>query len=156
VNVSITKTPTHHRAGLDPMPCSHCGGTGLAPVTAVVHAPVAQPAPLEYVAGLPDAGPVRLLVGQALRVLFEAIDGLRPIEQMAKIATVPVVRHVRAARACQRGGRVTQLRSVRICRPTENVAEVAAVVGFDGRVRAVAVRFERTSAGWCCTALSIL
>jgi hypothetical protein len=96
------------------------------------------------------------VIGQALKVLFGAIDGLRPIEQMAKVAAAPVVRHVRAARACQRGGRATRLRSVRICRPTEDVAEVAAVVGFDGRVRAVAVRFERTSAGWCCTALNIL
>jgi hypothetical protein len=112
--------------------------------------------PVEPAAGLPDAGPVRLLIGQALRVLFEAIDGHRPVEQVAKVATAPVVRHVRAARTCRRRDRVTRLRSVRICRPTEDAAEVASVVGFDGRVRAVAARFERTSAGWCCVALSIL
>jgi hypothetical protein len=125
-------------------------------VAAVVRAPLVEPAPLEYVAGLPDAGPVRLLIGQALRVLFEAIDGLRPIEQLAKVATAQGVRHVRAARACQRGDRVTRLQSVRICRPTEDVAEAAAVVEFDGRIRAVAVRFERTSAAWSCAALNIL
>jgi hypothetical protein len=156
MNRSITKIPTVRRAGLDPMPCSHCGGTGFDPVAAVDHALVVESAPVEHVAGLPDAGPVRLLIGQALKVLFEAIDGLRPVEQLAKVATAPVVRHARAARACQRGGRVTRLRSVRICRPTEDIAEVAAVVGFDARVRAVAVRFERTSAGWRCTALTIL
>ena len=155
MNVTITKTPTTRRAELYPIPCSACGGTGFAPVTAVAHVPVAEPAPVEYV-GLPDTGPVRLPIAQALRVLLEAIDGLRPVEQLARVATAPVVRHVRAARACQRGATVTRLRSVRLCRPTEDVAEVAAVVGFDGRVRAAAARFERTSAGWCCTALNIL
>lgn len=134
-------------------PCPHCRGTGL---TAVVAAEAPPAVPVEIVADLPDAGPVRLLIGQALRVLLEAIDWHRPVEQLAKVATEPVVRHIRAARGCQRGGRVARLRSVRICRPTDDVAEVAAVVVFDGRVRAVAARFEHAPAGWCCLALRIL
>ena len=135
-------------------PCPHCAGTGLAQSPAVAR--VVESTPVEHVAGLPDAGPVRMPIGAALRVLFEAIDGRRPVEQLTTVTTVPVLRHVRAARDCQRQGRVTRLRSVRICRPTEHAAEVGAVVGSGGRVRAVAARFEHTPAGWCCVALRIL
>jgi hypothetical protein len=56
-------------------PCPHCAGTGLAHAPAVAR--VVESTPVEHVAGLPDAGPVRMPIGAARRVLFEAIDGRR-------------------------------------------------------------------------------
>jgi hypothetical protein len=39
--------------------------------------------------------------------------------------------------------------------PHPDAAEVAAVCRIDGRVRALAARFERRGAAWCCTVLRL-
>jgi hypothetical protein len=55
---------------------------------------------------------------------------------------------LRAGCAHQGPARVSQLLSLRVCRPDENSVEAAAVVGIDQWVRAVAARFEHGQTGW--------
>jgi hypothetical protein len=45
---------------------------------------------------------------------------------------------------------------MRLCLPRSGAAEVAVTCELDGRVRALAARFERRRAGWCCTVLRLL
>jgi hypothetical protein len=45
---------------------------------------------------------------------------------------------------------------MRLCLPRSGVAEVAVTCELDGRVRALAARFEHRRAGWCCTVLRLL
>jgi hypothetical protein len=44
---------------------------------------------------------------------------------------------------------------MRLCLPAPGAAEVAAVCGIDGRVRALAARFERRGGRWLCTAVRL-
>ena len=80
----------------------------------------------------------------------------RPAGQLAPVAEARVRRYLRAAQLVAPTGPVA-VRSVRVCVPAEQVAEVATVVGCADRVRAVATRFARTDAhGRRCVTFRIL
>lgn len=131
--------------------CPHCGGA----LPATVVASVAPTAPA-VVEDLPDSdvlqGPVRRL----LALVFEVVDGRRPVDQLAPVLAPAVLRYTRAACLAYRPARVSRARSVRLCRPTEHAIEAAAVVEIDRRVRAVAARFDTERGALCCVALRIL
>ncbi len=106
---------------------------------------------------LPDSdvwqGPVRRL----LAVVFEAVDGRRPVDQLGPVLAPPVLRYIRAARLPHRPARTSRACSVRLCRPTGHAIEAAAVAEIDRRVRAVAARFDNIERGGLrCVALRIL
>ena len=133
--------------------CPHCGGplpTAAAPVL-----PQADPASLPVVEDLPDSdvlqGPVRRL----LALVLEAVDGRRPVDQLAPALAPPVLRYVRAARLPRRPARASRAGSLRLCRPTEQAVEVAAVATIDRRVRAIAARFHTDQDAMRCVALRI-
>jgi hypothetical protein len=137
-------------------------------------------------------GRVRVHVHLVVRQILEVLDGRRPAAQLADLVAEPVLRYLTAAArrldrpgldAPRRGRRpgaglapATErvrgggLRSMRICQPTERVAEVSVVWRHRGRFRALAARFElpgepststpraeTASPGsrWRCTALRI-
>jgi hypothetical protein len=131
--------------------CPHCGGA----LPATMIASVAPTAPA-VVEDLPDSdvlqGPVRRL----LALVFEAVDGRRPVDQLAPVLSAPVLRYTRAARPPGCPARASRARSVRLCRPTEHAIEAAAVVEIDRRVRAVAARFDIEGGALRCVALRIL
>jgi hypothetical protein len=91
-----------------------------------------------------------------LRLVLEVIDACRPAVQLTKVATASVQRYVRAARLTGHPAHASQLRSVRVCRPTAQAFEASAVVTVNQRSRAVAARFEHQQTAWRCVALRIL
>jgi hypothetical protein len=124
-------------------------------VRAVV-APGTSPPPEPFVAPPVDTAGVRRSVGTTLRLAVEVLDGKRPPEQLATRLDPGTLGRWRAARACRRTSAVSRLLRLRVCCPHAEAAEVAAVCRVDGRVRALAARFERRGPAWTCTLLQLV
>ena len=95
-----------------------------------------------------------------LRLALEVLDGRRPAAHLVAHVAPPALRYVRAAARPDSRPAPTpsRLTSLRVCRPRARVAEVAAVCKVDGRIRALAARFERSGdapSGWRCTVLRL-
>jgi uncharacterized protein DUF6459 len=108
----------------------------------------------------PETGPTQAaeahaVIAPALRLALEVLDGRRPAEHLGPLATPAVLRYWRAARGQRRARTPARLVAVRLCLPAPGAAEVAAVCGIDGRVRALAARFERRRGRWLCTAVRL-
>ena len=103
-----------------------------------------------------DTQGVRRSVGTTLRLAVEVLDGRRPPEQLATRLDPGTLGRWRAARACHRTSGVSRLLRLRLCLPHAEAAEVAAVCRVDGRVRALAARFERHGPAWTCTHLQLV
>jgi hypothetical protein len=122
---------------------------------AVVVRRVAAP-PQPYVPPPMDTQGVRRSVGTTLRLAVEVLAGRRPPEQLATRLDPGTLGRWRAARACRRTSGVSRLLRLRLCLPHAEAAEVAAVCRIDGRVRALAARFERHGPAWTCTHLQLV
>jgi hypothetical protein len=102
-----------------------------------------------------------------VQAAIEVLAGTRPIHQLARrldqrCLTVLQHRAVLTRRVAARAPRKMELlhrnasvRSVRACAVTPDVYEASAVVADELRVRAVAVRLERSKNVWRVTALEI-
>jgi hypothetical protein len=94
-------------------------------------------------------------VARILRLALEVLDGRRPVAQLgAHFAPAPL-RYWRVATEQRRPRTPARFSRMRLCLPRSGVAEVAAACSVDGRVRALAARFEHTDDGWCCTVLRL-
>ena len=124
-------------------------------VRAVVARRVVEP-PQPFVPPALDAVGVRRTVGTTLRLAVEVFDGRRPPEQLATRLDPGTLGRWRAARACRRSAAVSRVLRLRLCLPHAEAAEVAAVCRIDGRVRALAARFERHGPAWTCTLLQLI
>jgi hypothetical protein len=133
---SSRQTPRIRRTAYEPataqpqpsvVACPHCGAT-LAVGAAAAAVEEADGARAAVAAGLPDAGALRVPVARVLRLVLEVIDGRRPARQLEGVVAPSVLRYARAARLAGRPVRVSRLRSLRMCRPTEHALEAAAVV----------------------------
>jgi uncharacterized protein DUF6459 len=116
----------------------------------------AAPPPEPFVPPPVDTAGVRRSVGTTLRLAVEVLDGKRPPEQLAARLDPGTLGRWRAARACRRTSAVSRLLRLRLCLPHAEAAEVAAVCRIDGRVRALAARFERHGPAWTCTHLQLV
>jgi len=114
------------------------------------------PPPEPYAPPPVDTVGVRRSVGTTLRLAVEVFDGRRPPEQLANRLDPGTLGRWRAARACRRTSGVSRLLRLRLCLPHAEAAEVAAVCRVDGRVRALAARFERHGPAWTCTHLQLV
>jgi hypothetical protein len=133
--------------------CVHCGGQRQA------QGEVRQPsraAAFQAAADLPDERAARETVAWVVRLVLEVIDARRPIAQLKGVATTTVLRYVRAARLAAYPARSSRLLSIRICSPTGEVIEAAAVVRIEQRTRALAARFEQGQGQWRCVSLRII
>ncbi|KNX39425.1 hypothetical protein VV01_12115 [Luteipulveratus halotolerans] len=96
---------------------------------------------------------------QVLAATLESISGARAPHQLTRCMTADVhARVVRRHRVSQRRGAAvqrTQVRRLRVDEPVDGVAEVAAVVVLDERVRAVAMRLNGADGRWLVTELVI-
>ena len=106
--------------------------------------------------------PPRAFGARLVQALAEATTGERPLSQLAPYLSRPVYqrleRHfagtVRGTGSAGQDNRAN-VRSVRVCEPSDGVAELAAVVRRGGRMAAVALRLEGVDGRWQCTALQI-
>lgn len=141
---------THYEPdpGTDPHPPAvHAGSTARPPA-------IGRPTP-------PGHTPTAVLavrLAEVLRTALEVLDGRRPHTQLATAFGPRALRYWRAATGVQvRGAAPPRLVRVRIGRPQAHVAEVAAVVRFGSRHRAVAARFEHgADRVWRCTEIRLL
>jgi len=142
----------------------------LAPAPRAWSTPAAPPASdAEHFAERYSAGPWPSQFAQALA---ETLAGTRPQSQLAPWTTIQARRRIRRLSpvlatasqpdaslpaASQHTASQPRLRRVIITSPADGVLEMTVVIGLGQRVRALAVRLERTdSAGeslWCCTAV---
>ncbi|MFF1821432.1 Rv3235 family protein [Kribbella sp. NPDC058245] len=111
--------------------------------------------------GLPEA---RAWGGRLAQAVSEVLAGDRPVAQLVRFTDedvfVELNRRVRLlGLTTTANGRGTHercaLRSVRVCRPSSGVAEIAAHVRHGGRSRAIALRMEVRRNRWVCTALEV-
>jgi hypothetical protein len=154
-----TQAPRLRRLRYEPLPGERLGG----PVRALpreLPAPsrcagraAAARRPVAQTAG--PADDLRDDVDAALLLVLDVLDGRRPAWQLTARLAPDALRCVRSAAG--RGSGRSRLVSVRICRPAQGAAEVAAVYRLDGRARAVAARFEPGPPGprWRCVAIRL-
>jgi uncharacterized protein DUF6459 len=123
-------------------------------VTAPAAAPTVGPA-------LPDA---RAWASRLVQAVSEVLAGDRPISQLVRftddVVFADLNRRVRllglTTTATGRGAKErSAVRSVRVCTPAKEVAEVAAHIRHGDRSRAIALRMEIRRNRWVCTALEI-
>ena len=103
-----------------------------------------------------DTKSVRRTVDTTLRLAVEVFDGRRPPEQLATRLDPGTLGRWRAQRTRRRKIGVSRVLRLRLCLPHAEAAEVAAVCRIDGRVRALAARFEREGPAWTCTLLQLV
>ena len=122
---------------------------------AVVVRRVAAP-PEPFVPPPMDTEGVRRSVGTTLRLAVEVLDGRRPPEQLATRLDPGTLGGGAPRGRAAAPSAVSRLLRLRLCLPHAEAAEVAAVCRIDGRVRALAARFERHGPAWTCTHLQLV
>lgn len=103
----------------------------------------------------PGAWAQRLIVA-----ILEAMDGLRPAQQLNRWVSPDIRdridrRGILARQRHQRPAGALQVRALRVCEPVDGVAEVAAVIIYRARVRALALRMSGVDGRWLITALEL-
>ncbi|MDX6258140.1 MAG: hypothetical protein QOJ11_4474 [Frankiales bacterium] len=108
---------------------------------------------------LPSA---KVFGGRLVQALAEATAGERPLAQLSPYLSRAVYHRLERhfAMTVRGTGGVGQdnranVRSVRVCEPSDGVAELAAVVRRGGRMAAIALRLEGVDGRWQCTALQM-
>lgn len=106
---------------------------------------------------LPDPGD---WARRLLRLVIECMDGQRPVSQLTRWVAPSILERVaRRGTVSRRRGRVHRHAAagkvLRVCEPADGVAEVAAILVHDGRVRAAALRLSGVDGRWLLTALEL-
>jgi Family of unknown function (DUF6459) len=142
-------------AGAAPTPGSHSSPTP---------APAASRAPLQLV---DESREICSICRSTVQAAVEVLAGTRPAQQLARrldercLAALQhraaLTRRVASGNSPTAGRlhRNPSVRSVRACKVAEDVYEASAVVVDELRVRAVALRLERTQLLWRVTVLEI-
>ncbi|HSF26644.1 MAG TPA: Rv3235 family protein [Actinomycetes bacterium] len=129
-------------------------------VPAPAAAPAETPGASSDVARLCDP---RLWAGRLVQAMLEVLTGDRPVAQLLRWTSAET--YADLARRAHTAGRVgapplrearALVRSVHVCQPDADVAEVTATVQSRGRTRAVALRLEGCDGRWQCTALQFV
>lgn len=86
------------------------------------------------------------------QLLLETIDGSRPSRQLSTITTSRVREHLRGITPLLMGAQRPRVARVITTYPAPDVAEASVIVSCGNRMRALALRLERTGQGqWMCT-----
>jgi Family of unknown function (DUF6459) len=100
-------------------------------------------------------------LGRVLRLVLEALDGRRPVEQLRPVLPGDALADLGIRlHEIGHGGRHT-LRRVFTCQPSATAVEASAVIDYrppvgPPRVTAAAARFEHDGVRWVCTVLRLL
>jgi hypothetical protein len=132
----------------------HRGGPAAGPAT-----PELDPSRRSRLTHVDDLE-VRAWSARFAQALVEAVGGQRPVSQLVRWTAPDVFRDLeRRTRLVQQAAGGTprsirpQVRSVHICRPASESAEVSVRVRHGHRSRALAMRLERRQERWLCTVL---
>ncbi len=133
--------------------------------------PELDPTRRSRIDGVADAE-VRGWAATFAQAVVEMLAGQRPVSQLVRWTTAQVYRDLdRRVQLLHRAGgggatpgapgparaRVSaQVRSVHVCRPTPEAAEVSVHLRHGHRSRAVALRMERRQDRWVCTVLEFV
>jgi hypothetical protein len=93
------------------------------------------------------------------QAIMEVLYGQRPVQQLLRWTDDAVYSRIIGrlpARPRVTPGVRPTLRSIRVCTPTDGVAEASAVIQVGRRCRALAIRLEGLDGQWRCTALEII
>lgn len=137
------------RPGTGPAPRVRRLGAG--PVPAPRRVPPVTPPPAEPVD--PDD---RRTITAAVRTALEVLDGRRSAGQLQDVFDQAPLRYWRAEVGRRATASPVRLLGARLCGPGPASVEVAATCAIDGRVRALAARFDRRGSGWRCTAVRLI
>ncbi len=103
------------------------------------------------------ARPAPAWPSQFAQVLAETLAGSRPSRQLTPWTTERARGHIRRLGPLLAGSQEPRIRRIVASTPSAGVVEMAVVVRFGPRIRALAVRLERAEstplAGWQCTAI---
>ena len=91
-----------------------------------------------------------------LRLALEVLDRRRPADQLAAHFAAAPLRCWRVAVEQRRPRTPARLHRMRLCLPGPGAVEAAVTCSIDGRVRAIAARFERADERWRCTAIRLV
>jgi hypothetical protein len=127
----------------------HAGGDGQLALPLRL-GPATPPAPGPTASAQPD----RRFLGRMMTTILEACQGRRPAIQVRPLLVPELYDRLLATEPPGRQPYV--VRSVRTCRPADNVVETCAVVHCGPRALAVAARFETSPTGWRCTQFDLL
>lgn len=114
----------------------------------------ARPPAPQTGAPAPTAALDRRLLARMIVTILEAQDGRRPTAQVRPLLE-PGLYH-RLMTSPRPGSTHRTVRSVHSCQPCDDAVEACATVHTGSRAFAVAVRFERSAAGWRCTRFDLL
>ncbi len=161
--VEASATTTHHGVPGRPVPGgSAAGGSAAGGSAAGRPAPTAETTPVPPTA---EEKAARTAVIEVLRRWIEVLDGRRPPQHLRAVLsssayqrTETVRRQLGARAAVPTPTSTARLLSAHTCHPAGGVVEVSAVCRLDGRIRALAARFEHhgRQPGWLCTVLLLL
>lgn len=129
-------------------------------------APSPVPEPRLLLVGADDDGDreVQMWAARFAQAVVEVVAGDRPLPQLLRWTTARIYNDLsrrvrilaRTSVAPQRMRTVrAQVRSVHVCRPGADCAEVSVHVRHGQRSRAIAARLERRNGHWTCTALQL-
>jgi hypothetical protein len=104
-----------------------------------------------------DRDTVRTALAGTLQLAMEVLDGRRPPAHLSRQFDPAPLRYWRAAAQQRRVRSPARATRLVLCRPHADAAELAVVCHIDGKVRALAARFERNdpTTGWRCTAIRL-
>ncbi len=159
---ALAQSPTSPR-----MPLRLVRGGGAA--TPDGHRPSAPPTPRGSAPLVPvdERREICAICRSTVQAAVEVLAGTRPVQQLARRLDARCLASLQHRAALTRrvasgssptAGRLHRnptVRSVRACRISEDVYEASAVVVDELRVRAVALRLERSKLAWRVTALEI-
>lgn len=127
-------------------------------------APPPPEPPLHLVTAEPAEREVQAWAARFAQAVVEVVGGDRPTSQLLRWTTARVYNDLsrrvrilaRTSVAPQRMRTVRpQVRSVHVCQPRPDCAEVSVHVRHGQRSRALAARLERKDGHWTCTALQL-
>jgi hypothetical protein len=104
-----------------------------------------------------DDDALRRSLGGIVRLALEVLDRRRPLAHIAAHFSESALRCWRVAAEQRRVRGPSRIGRLLVCVPRPGAAEVTAVCTIDGRVRALAARFDQAHAGapWRCTAVRL-
>ncbi len=104
-----------------------------------------------------DRVAVHAALGCVIRLALEVLDGRRPAIQLKGYFDAAPLRYWQVATEQRRASAPARVVRMVLCLPRPDAAEVSTVCEIDGRIRALAARFERTGplATWHCTAVRL-